>query len=116
MFHIKDILAGCAVGTVNGLLGGGGGMIAVPALTGTGLSVRKAHATAIAVVLPASVTSAVIYLIYGLLPFSYFVPVAVGAVLGGVIGANALNRVPSRAVTIVFAALMLAAGLKTVFA
>ena len=116
MFRVKDILAGGAVGVVNGLLGGGGGMIAVPALVGTGMEVHRAHATAIAVVLPACITSAVIYLLYGLLPFSYFVPVAVGTVLGGVLGANVLKRVPSRFVTLVFAALMLAAGLKTVLA
>ena len=114
MFRVKNVFAGSAVGLVNGLLGGGGGMIAVPVLCGTGLKVQEAHATAIAVILPASIASALIYLIYGLLPLSSFIPVVAGTLLGGFLGANALNRVPSKTVTIIFAALMLAAGLKTV--
>ena len=52
-FRAKSFLAGGGVGFVNGLLGGGGGMVAVPALCGAGLGVASAHATAIAVVLPA---------------------------------------------------------------
>lgn len=113
-FSWRNAFAGSAVGAVNGLLGGGGGMVAVPVLAGTGMGVRQAHATAIAVILPASLASALVYLIYGLLPFAYFVPVAVGTVLGGFLGANVLNNAPSKTVTIAFAALMLAAGLKTV--
>lgn len=116
MFRLKNVFAGSAVGLVNGLLGGGGGMIAVPALCGAGLQVQKAHATAIAVILPASLASALVYLIYGLLPLNYFIPVVAGTVLGGFLGANALSRVSSETVTIVFAVLMLAAGLKTVTA
>lgn len=114
MFRIKNVFAGSAVGLVNGLLGGGGGMIAVPVLCRTGLKVRQAHATAIAVILPASVASALVYLLYGLLPLSSFIPVVAGTLLGGFFGANALKRVPSKTVTLIFAALMLAAGLKTV--
>ena len=99
-FRAKSFLAGGGVGFVNGLLGGGGGMVA--------------HATAIAVVLPASLASAFVYLLFGLLPLEVFVPVCVGTVLGGFFGANALDRVPQKALGIAFAALMLAAGLKMV--
>ena len=114
MFRIKNALAGGAVGLVNGLLGGGGGMIAVPVLCKTGLQVQEAHATAIAVILPASLASALVYLFYGLLPFSSFIPAALGTLLGGFLGANALKRTSSKTVTVIFAALMLAARLKTV--
>ena len=113
-FRAKSFLAGGGVGFVNGLLGGGGGMVAVPALCCAGLGVASAHATAIAVVLPASLASAFVYLLFGLLPLEVFVPVCVGTVLGGFFGANALDRVPQKALGIAFAALMLAAGLKMV--
>lgn len=113
-FALKNALAGSAVGAVNGLLGGGGGMVAVPALCGAGLNVQRAHATAIAVILPASLCSAFVYLLYGLLPFQNFVPVAIGTVLGGYFGARVLKTAPAKTVTLLFAALMFAAGLKTV--
>ena len=113
-FRAKSFLAGGGVGFVNGLLGGGGGMVAVPALCGAGLGVASAHATAIAVVLPASLASAFVYRLCGLLPLEVFVPGCVGTVLGGFFGANALDRVPQKALGIAFAALMLAAGLKMV--
>ena len=115
MFDWKNIFAGSAVGVVNGLLGGGGGMIAVPALIGTGLEEHHAHATAIAVILPVCLASALVYLIYGLLPFESFIPVALGTVLGGFFGANALKNVSSRTVTLIFAAFMLAAGVRMMF-
>ena len=109
----KNILAGSAVGVVNGLLGGGGGMVAVPALISAGLEERRAHATAIAVILPVCLASALVYLFYGLLPFESFLPVAIGTFLGGIFGANALKNLSSRTVTFLFAAFMLAPGLKT---
>lgn len=106
--------AGGAVGFVNGLLGGGGGMIAVPALAGTGLSEKRAHATAIATVLPASAASAVVYLFHGAVRLFVLVPVALGALLGGFLGAGLLKRAPSKFVTFVFALLMLTAGVKMI--
>ena len=45
---------GLAVGLINGLLGAGGGMLAVPILAKAGLSQREAHAGSLAVILPLS--------------------------------------------------------------
>lgn len=109
------ILGGIAVGGANGLFGGGGGMIAVPVLKGTGRSPKSAHATAIAVILPASAASAAVYLFNGLVPLPVFLPVALGVVLGGYFGARLLARCTGRAVTLFFAAVMLAAGLRMLF-
>lgn len=110
--NVKKICAGGAVGLANGLFGGGGGMIAVPALARTGLCARRAHATALAVVFPASLTSALVYLCFGLVPFALLLPVALGAATGGFFGAKLLARVSARSVTLVFAAFMLAAGVR----
>ena len=54
-------IAAVAAGCVNGLFGGGGGMLIVPLLSSFRLSAKKAHATAVAVVLPLCLISAVIY-------------------------------------------------------
>ena len=59
-------LLGLLVGAVNGLLGAGGGMLAVPLLTGAeGLPAKKAHATAIALILPLSAVSTLVYALTG---------------------------------------------------
>lgn len=110
------LLAGGALtGAANGLFGGGGGMIAVPVLERAGnLGALRAHATAIAVILPASIVSAIVYLWYGLVPFQIYLPVALGVLLGGILGARLLPNISARFVTILFAALMFAAGVKMV--
>lgn len=110
---VKAYLAGGAcVGAVNGLLGGGGGMLAVPILQRTGLSERQAHAAAIAVIAPASLLSGAVYLFEGLVPAFAAVPVTLGVFLGGALGAKLLNTLPLKAVSLLFELVMLAAGVR----
>ncbi len=112
----KLIAGGALTGVANGLFGGGGGMVAVPALrVAAGYSTLRAHATALAAVLPATLVSGIIYLLNGFVSLKQFVPVCLGVILGGILGAKLLPHVPERAVTFVFAALMLAAGLRLIF-
>ena len=106
---------GVLIGIANGLVGGGGGMLAVPLLRANGLSPVKAHATAIAVILPASLVSGAVYLFYGLAPIAVLLPVALGVAVGGFVGAKLLGFLPERIVTFIFAVLMLVAGVKMVF-
>lgn len=109
------LVGGGLTGIVNGLLGGGGGMLAVPVLQ-RNMIAQKAHATAIAVILPASIVSGIVYLLSGYAPTEVLLPVTAGAVLGGFLGAKLLSRVPARPLTFFFALLMLAAGVKSVIA
>lgn len=106
------ISGGILVGIANGLFGGGGGMLAVPLLRANGLEPMKAHATAIAVIMPASVVSGAVYLLYGFTPPFVLLPVALGVIVGGAIGAKLLGILPERAVTLIFSVLMFAAGLR----
>ena len=101
---------GMLIGAVNGLLGGGGGTLAVPLLRAGGLPVRQAHATAISIILPASAVSGLVYLIGGFAPPAVLVPVLLGVLAGGYLGARLLGVLPVRAVQFVFALLMLLAG------
>ena len=55
-------VGGLGVGLINGLLGAGGGMLAVPLLNASGLPTHKAHATSLAIIFPLSVLSAGLYL------------------------------------------------------
>ena len=109
------LLGGAAVGAVTGPRGGGGGMLAVPILQKAGLEERAAHATAIAVIAPASLISGIVYLVEGLVPMPLFVPVALGVFLGGALGAKLLNRLPLKAVSLIFELVMLAAGVRLLF-
>ena len=55
----KYALSGTAAGLVNGLFGGGGGMVLVPLLNGwCGLAGKQAFATCVAAILPLSAVSA----------------------------------------------------------
>lgn len=108
------ILCGALTGGANGLFGGGGGMIAVPALTGIiGLEQKQAHATAILVILPVTIISSAIYLIGGEINFPLLVPSAIGVTAGGIVGAAAMNKLSSPALQLIFAFVMLAAGLRS---
>lgn len=108
------LLGGSAVGAANGVFGGGGGMIAVPLLERIeGRGETQAHATAIALILPASLVSAAVYLWAGLVPWTILLPVSLGVLAGGYLGAKLLPVLPPRALSLLFAALMLAAGIKS---
>ncbi len=109
------ILGGALIGTANGVFGGGGGMLAVPLLRAGGLPTQKAHATAIAVILPASCISGAVYLAGGLVPLQILIPTALGVALGGYFGAKLLGVLPEKIVNFLFACLMVAAGVKMLF-
>ena len=101
--------AGCAAGAVNGIFGGGGGMIVVPLLTSVGQKPPLvAHATAILVILPVSLASAIVYLVGGWFDAELFVAVSIGVVLGGAAGAKLLGSITPAAATVAFAAVMFA--------
>lgn len=110
------LAGGALTGIANGLFGGGGGMIAVPFLEKIArYPAPAAHATAIAVILPASLVSGVVYLFGGLVRLSVLLPVALGVAAGGVLGARLLPVLPEKTVSLLFALFMLAAGLRMIF-
>ncbi len=114
LFPVKKLflpLAGTLAGAVNGLFGGGGGMIVLPALERAGCPVRSAHATALAVILPATLVSALVYLFCGV-PFGTLLPVLLGTSAGGLWGAALLPRLREETLSFLFALLMLLAGVR----
>lgn len=110
--NFKTIFSGIAIGVVNGLMGAGGGMIAVPLLKKTGLDQRKAQANAIAVILPISIVSCVMYLIRGNVQISDALPFLPGGILGAVIGTFLLSKLPTKLLKKIFAAFMIWAGVR----
>lgn len=103
--------AGIVVGFINGFFGGGGGMLVVPVLIYVMKSeIKKAHATALLVILPMTVASALTYIFKTDVNFIKALYVAVGTTLGGIIGAIVLKKAKNKVVQLVFLAVMLGSG------
>jgi len=94
---------GIVIGFVNGLFGAGGGSLLVPALEKLKkYETHKAHATTVAVILPLSVVSALIY-IWGVdVQWSYVLWVSAGGILGGLVGAKWLSKLDAMWLNILF--------------
>ncbi|MBQ7164194.1 MAG: sulfite exporter TauE/SafE family protein [Clostridia bacterium] len=108
--------AGILAGAANGLFGGGGGMIVVPMLVFLlGYPPRRAHATALAVILPVTVISGLIYALYGSFPLAEGIPAGMGVVAGGIVGALLLRKVKNGFLVNLFAFIMLIAGVRLLF-
>lgn len=109
------ILSGAVIGFLNGFFGGGGGMVCVPILQRVlFLSSKESHATAIAVIFPLSYISASVYVFNLVIESVPFLTIALGVVVGGILGAYVLKFMPPKAVRIIFALLMLAGGVRLI--
>ena len=109
------IVAGLIIGGINGLFGSGGGMLAVPALMYlSGLKQKCAQATAMAVILPVSLISAVTYVVIGNYDFDVSLWAGIGAISGATVGALILPKISDKALSVIFAAIMIAAGVKSI--
>ena len=109
------LLCGFLAGSVNGLLGTGGGMIVVPLLSKLGLSEKESHATSLAVILPICAVSAGWYLWMGGTSLSDSLPYLPGGAVGAVIGSLLLRKIKPKLLRQVFAVIMIGAGLRLVF-
>lgn len=107
----RQIACGSLVGAANSLFGGGGGMIAVPLLNKLGLEQKRAHATAILLILPISALSFLLYVWKGFYQPAVMIPTAIGITAGGVFGAKLLEKLPTETVRLLFAFLQALAGI-----
>ncbi len=109
------VLGGIFAGLVNGILGGGAGVVVVMLLLTVGkLRQNQAQATALLVVLPMTVLSSILYIINGSLPVVDTIVVCISSVVGGVVGALLLGKVDSRVVKGIFSVLLLAGGMQMI--
>ena len=114
---VKYAVTGALGGLANGFFGSGGGLFLVPLLTKwTKLEERKAFATSVAVILPLSVVSAVVYFTKGALDFSAALPYLIGGFLGGVISGKVFQKIPLNFLRRAFGLLILYGGVRAVLA
>lgn len=107
---------GAAAGFLNGLLGAGGGILLVYALTAMNPdrspdAVRNNFAATVAAVLPVTLLSTVLYAADGRMDFSAVTPLVLPAILGGTAGAFLLGRINTTLLKKLFALLVIWSGL-----
>ena len=110
-------LIGIVIGFVNGLFGAGGGSLLVPALQKfKQYETHKAHATTVAVILPLSVVSAIVY-IWGVdVQWMSVLWVSAGGIAGGFVGAKWLNKIDAMWLNILFGAFLAFGAVRMLFA
>ena len=109
---LKSIGGGALIGVINGLLGAGGGMLAVPLLKKSGAEQKEAHATSIALILPLSAISGAAYLLKGNVKLEDALPYLLPGVIGAVIGSFLLKRISDKWLRRVFGVFMIWAGIR----
>jgi len=111
----KYAVTGALAGAANGFFGAGGGMFLVPLLASwSKLEERRAFATSVAVILPLSMVSAVIYFMRGGINFTSAWPYLVGGALGGVIAGKVFKKLDMVWLRRVFGAFILYGGIRAV--
>ena len=106
---------GFFVGIINGLLGAGGGLIAVPALKRLGMSQKDAHRNAVAVILPLSIFSSVLYVFRGnvsVVDTLIFIP---GGLIGAGVGTLLLKKISPKWLAVIFGGFMVYSGVRLFF-
>jgi len=106
-----SIIAGLFIGFVNGFLGAGGGMLLVPVLTLLlKMDSKVAHSTAVFVIAPICLISGITYVIKGVVDWSILLPVAIGTLIGGIVGTFLLKKLKSDVINIIFWCVMIFSG------
>ena len=114
LIHSKSYfyLVGGVTGIANGLFGSGGGMLSVPLLENTNLEAKKAHASSIAITLPLSVISTIIYSVKGHINYPLalkFIPLGL---LGAIVGSWLLKRISNKLLKKIFGVILIISGIR----
>lgn len=110
------IVFGCLIGFLNGFMGAGGGIVLVPFLEYVLKYKEKiAHATAILIIFPVSVLSSIFYIINGAFNFSITLPVLIGSLVGGVVGAFLLKKLKNNVISLMFSVVMIGSAIYMFF-
>lgn len=107
-----NIVLGVLTGAINILIGACGGIVAVEALKRRELDQTQSHATAIAIILPLTVISAVGYLMKGQVKLSDSYVYIIPGLVGSVAGSNLLPKIPKKILGKIFSVFIIYAGIR----
>lgn len=115
-FSFKNTLIGLFTGFINGVFGSGGGTLLVPILNNiVKVEEHKSHATALAIIIFLTGASSAVYISKGTYDIGLTFKVAIGSIIGGIIGAKILCKVTGKFLRISFGSIMIIAALRMVF-
>lgn len=113
----KKISIGLLAGIISGLFAAGGGMIVVPALIHLfNVEDAKARATSVFAILPMVITSGIFYYKNDYVDWNLGIKCAIGGIIGGIIGAKLLNKVPTKILKILFILFLIYTSAKMIIA
>lgn len=111
----KCITAGALAGACNGLFGAGGGLLLIPLLIGwVGIEEKKAFATSVAVMLPLSAVSYLMFRQENGSMLHEALPYLIGGIAGGFLSSSLFQRVSAAWLHRLFAILILYGAIRAV--
>ncbi len=109
------VIVGLAAGLLGGLFGVGGGLIIVPGLVSlAGMDRRLAHGTSLAATLPIAAASLITYVSHGNVDWAVAFFLAIGAIVGAIVGTTLLQIIPKNVLIVVFVITVLATATRLV--
>lgn len=116
MEKIKKVGMGLVAGIICGLFASGGGLILVPAFLYLLKKEDKiARGTAVCCILPMVVTSSIFYYQENYINWKIGFLCAIGGIIGGILGAKLLKKIPTIYVRILFSLFLFYVSLKMLF-
>lgn len=105
---VKFYLLGFIAGVLNGFFGAGGGLVVVPMLEYAELEPKKSHATSIAIILPLSIISGIMYILNGVeINFQTLLTTVPLGIIGAVAGSFLLPKIKNNWLRKIFALVMI---------
>lgn len=91
----KSAISGALAGSINGLLGAGGGMVLVPLLTkAEEFSEEEVFPASVGIIMPLCVVSLTVSAMHGDLPWGQALPYLFGGVPGGLLAGFIGKKIP----------------------
>ncbi len=110
------VLSGILIGILNGFFGGGGGMICVPLIKKImNMEDKSAHATTVMIMAITSIPSTIVYILNFGVELTKVVPISLGVLVGGLVGAKVLSMLKNDIINLIFIFVMIAVGIKMYF-
>lgn len=112
---IKYLVTGALAGVANGLFGSGGGLFLVPLLISwTGMKQKHAFATSIAIIVPLSLISLIVFWLRGGFDVNVALPYLIGGAAGGVLSGLFFKNMSATLLRRLFGILLLYGGVRAV--
>lgn len=113
----KYAVSGALAGIANGFFGAGGGMFLVPLFCRwVKMEDKRAFATSLAVIMPLSIVSGIVYFIKGQIDIGSAVPYLVGGLIGGIVSGVVFKKMSAKFLRRALALFIIYGGVRALFA